>query len=188
MLGGALKVLILALSLGVDVFAVSVGVGVRGLPLGLRLRIGAAFAGAEVLMNCIGAAIGALAGSLIGAAAGYIGFGALVLLGTFMAIQGLRESAARAPLDLSRGWGLALASLSVSMDSLGVGFSILYIGVSPFVTLAAIAAVSVGSTSLGLALGRRLGRRVEERGELLGGLLLALTGLVFAALKALHAM
>ena len=32
-------------------------------------------------------------------------------------------------LDLSSGHGLLLASLAISLDSLGIGFSILYIGV-----------------------------------------------------------
>ena len=187
MIAAAVKVLVIALTLGIDVFAVSVGAGVRGTSPSRRLRIGSAFAFAEVAMNCIGALLGVAAGHFIGAAAGYIGFGALIVLGIYMSVQGLREKELRAPIDMSRGWGLALASLTISLDSLGVGFSILYIGVPPLVTLAAIAIVSVSATSAGLALGNRLGRRVEERAELAGGVLLALTGVAFTLLKALRA-
>jgi putative Mn2+ efflux pump MntP len=181
-----LKVFVIAATLGIDVFAMGVGVGVRGAPLALRIRIGAAFAFAEVAMNVIGALLGAAAGRIVGGVAGYFGFAALVGLGLYMTIESVREAEARKPIDMSRGWGLLLASLSVSLDSLGVGFSILYIGVPPVVTLSAIALVSICSTAAGLALGRQLGRRVEERAELAGGLLLVATGLLFAALKALN--
>ncbi len=183
----ALKVLIVAFSLGIDVFALGVGVGIRGASRALRIRIGIAFAAAEVAMNLIGAALGVAMGHLLGDIAGYIGFLALVFIGGYMMFESRREAHEKRPIDMSRGWGLLLASLSISLDSLGVGFSILYIGVPVAATLAVIAAVSVLSTSAGLALGQRLGRRIEERAELLGGLALALTGLLFAALKALHA-
>ncbi len=186
MLASSLKVLVIALTLGIDVFAVGVGVGVRGAPLVQRLRIGAAFATSEVAMNCVGALLGAIAGRVVGGVAGYIGFAALVGLGLYMIVESMREAAKRKPIDMSRGWGLAVASLSISLDSLGVGFSILYIGVSPVVTLATIAFVSVCATSAGLALGRQLGRRIEERAELIGGVLLVATGLLFTLLKALH--
>ena len=46
--------------------------------------------------------------------------------------------------------------------------------------------VSVASTTFGLTLGRWLGRQAERNAALFGGLLLALTGVLFAALKALH--
>lgn len=181
------KVLAVALSVALDVFAVSVGVGVRGVPRATRIRIGLAFAAAEVSMNLIGAGLGFAVGRLLGALTGYIGFGALMLLGGYMIFESRREAGLRRPIDMSHGWGLLLASISISLDSLGIGFSILYIGAPLAATLATIATVSVAATFVGLSLGRRLGRRVEERAELLGGVLLALTGLLFALLQALHA-
>ncbi|HEY9085925.1 MAG TPA: manganese efflux pump [Candidatus Tyrphobacter sp.] len=183
----ALKLLAVALSLGLDVFAVGVGVGVRGAPRALKIRIGIAFASAEVVMTLIGAGLGAAVGRVLGDVAGYIGFVALLLLGGYMILESRREAHLKRPIDMSRGWGLLLASLSISLDSLGIGFSILYIGVPVVAALGAIAAVSALSTTAGLTLGHRLGRRIEERAELLGGILLALTGLLFAVLRALHA-
>ncbi len=79
-----------------------------------------------------------------------------------------------------------LASLAISLDSLGIGFSILYIGVPMPISLVVIAMTSVASTTLGLTLGRWLGRHAERYAAFFGGLLLALTGVLFAALKALH--
>jgi putative Mn2+ efflux pump MntP len=182
MLSVALRVTVVALSLALDVFAVCVGVGIGSeLSRGAKLRIGAAFASAEVVMNVVGALLGAALGKVIGGVAAYLGFAALVGVGAYMIWEAVK--AEESDFDLSRGWGLLLASLSISLDSLGIGFSIVYIGVPVYVTLAAVAFVSVLATASGLALGRRLGARVEERAALAGGVVLILTGLTFAALK-----
>lgn len=183
----ALKVFVVALALALDVFAVAVGVGIRGVPRSVKLRIGIAFASAEIAMNLLGAGLGLVAGRLLGDAAGYLGFAALIGLGIYMMKESREEFSESSRLDLSQGWGLMLASLSISLDSLGVGFSILYIGVPLPVSLVVIGVVSVCATTLGLALGARLGRFAESHAAFLGGLLLALTGLLFVVLKALHA-
>lgn len=181
-----LKIFVVALSLGLDVFAVSIGVGMRGAATALKVRIGIAFASAEVIMNLIGAGLGKLAGDLIGSVAGYIGFAALIGVGFYMIYEAVREAEQKEPLDMSRGWGLFLGALSISLDSLGIGFSILYIGVPLALSLAVIFVVSIGATALGLTLGRALGRRVEEGAELWSGIILVLTGIAFAASKAFH--
>jgi manganese efflux pump family protein len=180
------KVLVIALALALDVFAVSIGVGVGGVPARQRIRIGIAFACAEVAMNAIGAGLGLLAGRLIGDYAGYVGFAALFGLGLYMMRESRSELGVASQLDLTRGRGLFIASLAISLDSLGVGFSILYIGVPMPISLIVIACVSVASTTLGLAVGRWLGRYAERNAAFIGGLLLALTGITFAALKALR--
>ncbi len=182
----AIKLVAIALSLALDVFAVSIGVGVRGVSRAMKIRIGVSFACAEIIMNCIGALLGIAAGKLIGDVAGYLGFAALVLVGLYMIYEAKRDLGDRPKMDLSRGWGLVVASLSISLDSLGIGFSILYIGVPVVVSLIVIGIVSVIATTLGLTLGGRLGTRVEDEAEWIGGALLVLTGTVFIVLKALH--
>ena len=182
----AIKIVLIAISLALDVFAVSVGVGVRGVEQRLKFRIGIAFACAEIIMNLVGAGLGAVAGRLLGDFAGYLGFVALLALGTYMVYESKRDVEDRLPLDMSKGWGLLLASLSISLDSLGIGFSILYIGVPLPISLGVIGAVSVSATALGLTLGSKLGVRVEDNAEFIGGVVLALTGAGFIVLKALH--
>lgn len=177
------KVLVVALSLGLDVFAVSVGVGMRGVERGVKIRIGVAFTIAEVTMTLLGAGIGRIAGSLIGDTAGYLGFAALVGVGAYMVYEALHGTEEGGGFDLSRGWGLMLGALSISLDSLGIGFSILYIGVPIQISLICIGFTSIFSTTLGLALGKRLGIVAEEYAALAAGIVLILTGLAFAALK-----
>ncbi len=163
-------------------FAVCIGVGVRGIDRGLKFRIGAAFAFAEVAMTLIGVCLGAVAGKYLGDVAGYFGFAALALVGAYMVYEALRGDTG-AGFDLSRGWGLFLGALSISLDSLGIGFSILFIGVPLVVSIGGIAAVSVISTTLGLTMGKMLGTKMEEAAALWAGVILMGTGLSFAALK-----
>jgi putative Mn2+ efflux pump MntP len=178
------RLLLIAVSLGLDVFAVCIGVGVRGASAGAKVRIGAAFAAAEVSMTVIGAGLGRAIGAVLGDAAAYIGFAALVGVGAYMVIETIRES--EGTMDLSHGWGLLIAALSISLDSLGIGFSIVYIGVPFVLSVIVIGAVSVGASSAGLLFGRMLGRRAEEYAGVVAGILLIGTGLLFAALHAAH--
>ena len=182
-LAAFLKIIVVAVSLGLDVFAVSVGVGMKGTDRNVKIRIGIAFAFAEVTMTVLGVLIGQAAGKLLGDTAGYLGFAALVGVGIYMIYESVRESETSGGFDLSKGWGLVLGALSISLDSLGIGFSILYIGVPLVISLITIGITSVLSTTLGLMLGKRLGQVAEERAALWAGIILILTGVAFAALK-----
>lgn len=184
--GAYVKVLFVALSLGLDVFAVSVGVGMKGSDRMVKIRIGAAFATAEVTMTVLGVLLGRAAGRLLGDAAGYLGFAALFGVGVYMIYEARHGTEEGGGFDLSRGFGLVLGALSISLDSLGIGFSILYIGVPLGVSLAFIGVASVVSTTLGLALGKRLGIVAEETAALWAGIVLVGTGLAFAGLKYFH--
>ncbi len=181
-LAALFKVVLVAASLGLDVFAVSIGVGMRDLGVAAKVRIGAAFATAEVTMTLIGLGVGSVAGRVLGNVTGYIGFAALIGVGIYMVVESMRESEAGG-FDLSRGWGLFAASLSISLDSLGIGFSILYIGAPLGVSLVCIALAAITFTTLGLSIGRLLGRRAEEAAARWGGIILIATGALFAGLK-----
>src|SRR5579872_4399025 len=181
-MGGLAKVGILAISLALDVFAVCVGVGVRGHTRAEKLRIGLAFAGAEVCMNLIGVGLGHVIGHFIGEAAAFLGYVALIGVGIYMVVESFREEVGS--LDLSTGWGLFVAAMSISLDSLGVGFTLPYLGVAIVVALATIFAVSILATGAGLWLGRQIGNRAGGATGILAGVLLALTGIGFAIARA----
>src|SRR5450755_576061 len=133
-------------------------------------------------MTLLGVLLGATAGKYLGDVAGYLGFGALVLVGGYMVFEALRGED-ESGFDLSTGWGLFLAALSISLDSLGIGFSILFIGVPLVVSIGCIAAASIISTTLGLTLGKAIGARFETAAALWGGILLVGTGAALAGLK-----
>jgi manganese efflux pump family protein len=182
MLSAIFKVAVLAISLALDVFAVCIAVGVRGHSQREKLRIGAAFGTAEVSMNVIGAVLGRLIGRLIGGTAAYLGFAALVGVGIYMMVETVREE--EQSLDLSTGWGLLLAAISISLDSLGIGFTLPYLGLNVLLALAAVFVASILATSLGLSLGRMLGTRVGNAAGIVAGVILILTGLAFAFARA----
>lgn len=184
MVPAAFSVALVAVSLALDVFAVCIGVGARGATRADKFRIGAAFATAEVLMNSLGIALGALAGRALGDIAAYVGFVALIGIGAYTILESLRGNDEE--FELSRGFGLIVASLAISLDSLGIGFSIVYIHVPVGITLGAIVVASVASSSLGLMLGGVVGRAVGERADRFAGFVLVATGALFTILKYLH--
>ncbi len=176
------KAWLIAFSLALDVFAVSIGVGMGNASRGQRWRIGAAFVTAELGMTLVGALCGSLVLRWFGPIAGYVGFAALVGIGIYMIVEAFGEGEQK--FDLSQGLGLLLGALAISLDSLGIGFSILFLGVPFGVTLGLIGAMSLSATVLGFLLGRRLGLAVGERVGIYAGALLIVTGLLFALLKA----
>lgn len=181
-----LKIAVVALSLALDVFAVCIGVGMRDTDRMTKLRIGASFASAEISMTLIGAALGATVGRLLGDIAGYLGFTALFCVGVYMIVETLGGGPESGKFDLSRGWGLFVGALSISLDSLGIGFSILFIGVPLVTSLIFIGVASVAATTAGLTLGKKLGARAEAGSARWAGIVLVITGVAFAAAKYFH--
>ena len=117
------KVIAVAIAVGFDVLAVSVGVGVAGLAWGASVRVGLAFASSEIIMQMVGYGLGTGLGRMIGEVASYTGFALLALVGVFM-LRGSVHDDVETKFDATRGAGLLLTSLSISLDSLGVGFAL----------------------------------------------------------------
>jgi putative Mn2+ efflux pump MntP len=113
----------IALAVGLDVLALSTGIGVLGVPWSVRFRVGAAFAAAEVVMQILGAAIGTGAGRIVGEIAAYSGFAILALIGVWIFRESLGDDHGLSEKATS-GLGLLATSTSISLDSLGVGFSL----------------------------------------------------------------
>jgi putative Mn2+ efflux pump MntP len=173
------KTLAVAIAIGLDVFAISVGVGITKGEWSTRIRLGAAFATAEITMQVIGYELGTGAGRLFGAIAEWIGFGLLALVGAFM----IRESfspAEKASFDLTRGVGLLIASLSISLDSLGVGFALPAIGIPLLPLLITVSITTSIFTFVGLAFGQRLGERYEHDAQRVAGAMLMLLAVLFS--------
>ena len=183
MTGTALaKTLGVALAVGLDVFALSIAIGITGVAWKERTRVGIAFAGAELLMQIAGALIGTGAGRLLGDIAAYAGFLLLALLGGWMIKESLDDDDSGSALDATQGWGLVLASASISLDSLGVGFSLPALGISLVPLLSTVAVTTVVFTLAGLAFGARLGASFKSGAERAAGAVLVLLGAGFAVL------
>jgi putative Mn2+ efflux pump MntP len=168
----------IALAVGLDVLALSTGIGVLGVPWNIRLRVGASFALAEIVMQVLGAAIGAGVGHVAGEIAAYVGFVVLALIGvwifreSFSDDQGLSEKA-------TSGVGLLAASASISLDSLGVGFSLpaLHVPLAPLI--GTVALTTVVFTFAGLRFGEVLGERFKKNAERGAGIVLVALAVLF---------
>jgi len=173
------KVLAVALAVGLDVLALSVGVGVAQLGLGASFRVGSAFAVAEVAMQLIGYELGAGANQMLGEVADDLSLALLLLIGSLMIVKSFGYLS-EAQFDTARGRGLLLASLSISLDSLGVGIALPAIGIPLVPLLVTISITTTAFTLIGLAFGARLGERYERNAERAAGVMLVLLASSFA--------
>jgi putative Mn2+ efflux pump MntP len=87
---------------------------------------------------------------------------------------------AEARLDSTRGVGLLLAALSISLDSLGVGIALPSLGIPLVPLLITVSISTTAFTLIGLAFGARLGVRYEHRAERAAGAMLVLLAAAFA--------
>jgi putative Mn2+ efflux pump MntP len=172
------KTLGVALAIGLDVLAVSVGVGLAKIALAARLRLGLAFATSEITMQVVGYELGAGAGRVLGEVGAYAGFALLALVGAFMIRNSLR-TAPEKEFDATRGVGLLMTSLSISMDSLGVGVALPATAIPLLPLLVILSITTTAFTFIGLAFGARLGERYERRAERLAGIILIILAALF---------
>jgi putative Mn2+ efflux pump MntP len=173
------KVIMVAIAVGLDVLAVSVGVGVARLAWDASVRVGVAFASSEILMQVVGYGLGTGAGKMVGETASYAGFLLLGLVGFFM-LRGAVHDDVEEQFDATRGAGLLLTSLSISLDSLGVGFALPGVSIPLVPLLITISISTTIFTFVGLEFGARLGQRYEKGAERAAGIILMLLAILFA--------
>lgn len=173
------KVFAVALAVGLDVLAVSVGVGVMRLALNARLRLGFAFAGSEIAMQVVGYELGTGAGKILGEVATYVGLVLLAAIGVLM-IRNSFQHPTKAEFDATRGAGLFITSLSISLDSLGVGIALPAMAIPLVPLLITVSITTTVFTFIGLAFGARLGERYERGAERSAGVLLIVLAALFA--------
>jgi manganese efflux pump family protein len=176
------KVVGIAVAVGLDVLAVSIGVGVAQIAFDARVRLGMAFAGSEIVMQVIGYELGASAGEMLGEVATYVGFALLAMIGCLMIRSSFRHPA-KAEFDATRGAGLLVTSLSISLDSLGVGIALPAAAIPLLPLLITVSISTTIFTYVGLASGAYLGERYERRAERAGGTMLVLLAALFVVEK-----
>ena len=172
------KILTVALAVGLDTFAISVGVGVARLAPSAGLRVGLAFATAEITMQAIGYVLGAGAGQMLGRIATFAGFILLAIIGFTMLRKALQTEAAGS-FDATTGAGLLMTALSISLDSLGVGVALPAAAIPLAPLLITVSITTTAFTLVGLAFGARLGERYERRAEAVAGAMLMLLAVGF---------
>jgi len=172
------KTIALALAVGLDVLAISVGVGVAQITWKLRIRLGVVFTLAELVMQVLGYGLGTGAGRLLGEVATYGALALLAMVGVFMIRSSYREGE-QASFDASRGSGLLMVAISISLDSLGVGVALPVVGIPLIPLLLTLTITTSVFTFVGIAFGAKLGERYEHGAERLAGAMLIVLAVVF---------
>ncbi|MGB6987281.1 MAG: manganese efflux pump [Candidatus Aquilonibacter sp.] len=177
------RILGVALAIGLDVLALSTAIGIKEPPWRERFRLGFAFAAAEILMQIVGLSLGVGFGRLVGTIATWVGLIVLAGIGAWILREGLRDGADR-EFKVNTFGGLLLASLSISLDSLGVGFALpaLHLPLLPLFSTVAVSTVIF--TLSGLAFGAVLGHTFEKNAEKGAGIVLIVLAVLFAVQKA----
>jgi manganese efflux pump family protein len=172
------KVFVVAFAVGLDVLAISIGVGVARPAARASIRLGAAFAGSEIAMQVIGYELGAGAGAMLGVIATYVGLFLLALVGALMIRNSFRH-VSETGFDATTGFGLLITSLSISLDSLGVGIALPAVGIPLLPLLITVSITTTIFTFVGLMFGARLGERFEHGAERLAGSILLALAVLF---------
>jgi putative Mn2+ efflux pump MntP len=179
----------LLLPLALDTFAVAAALGVVGLDKQDRLRLALIFTVFEAGMPIVGILVGRIAGSLIGAWAGYGGILFLFIAGIGLLRPSQDEEKEQKRLRLlahARGLAILDLGLSISVDELTVGLSAGLLGLPIAVTVVWIAIQAFAAAQVGLRFGARLGAEIRERSEQLAGVALIAVALVLLGLRVLN--
>ena len=173
------KTFAVALAVGLDVLALSIGVGVAQVSREASIRLGLSFAGSEITMQVLGYQLGIGAAKVLGEIGSFAGFVLLAAVGVLLIRESLRDE--REPdFEATRGFGLLLTSLSISLDSLGVGAALPSVAIPLFPLLVMLSGTTTCFTLVGLNFGARLGERYKHRAEQAAGGLLIVLAILFA--------
>lgn len=178
--GGALGLLLVAISVGMSNFAGSIGIGIAGIDARTRIRVGIAFGVFEAVMPLVGLLIGETLAGRLGSVGRYGGAALLVATGAWTIWQGRRteaEAEVQAGMDNRT---LLVTAIALSLDNLVVGFALGVYRINLVVAAVTMGVVSVAMSLVGLELGSRLGERVEAYAEEIGGGILVLVGIGLA--------
>ena len=172
-----LALLLVGFSVGLDNFAISVAMGLSGISKKHRIRNSLVFCAFETGMPLIGFFVGRGASGPLGGSANILGAGLLIVTGLYAILQDFisHEGKESTPNSLRR---LFIMGLSISIDSLIVGFS-LGATKEPIVeTVLIIGIFSIILSLIGMEVGSRLKSSVESYSELFSGIILILVGIL----------
>lgn len=173
------ELLLLAVALGTDAFSLCLGLGLNGISRRLAGAIVLVVFAYHVAMPVAGWLAGGLAGRLVGQAAALCGAAILVYLGARMVYGAVRRRDEAIPpvADVIGPGTILVLGFSVSVDALGVGFTLGATGAALLQAALVIGIVAGLMTATGFVLGRRLGVCGGRWAHLAGGVILVGVGL-----------
>ena len=175
----------IGVGLSMDAFAVSMcqGVSMKTLRFGAALRVALFFGLFQALMPLLGFALGSTFAYLI-TIGPWVAFALLLVIGGKMLLDGIRNKQDESASEAATIGKLFLLAVATSIDAFAVGVSFsmqegivwLHGGLSIFLAVGMIGAVTFLLSLLGVWLGNRFGLRYHRAATLLGGIVLVLIG------------
>ena len=164
-----------------DVFAISLAVGTAQLNRNASMRVGMAFASAEIVMQRGWLRTRYRSRPYFRLSCRVRWFALLAFIGVMTFGNSFRHSS-EAKFDATHGVGPSPHSLrlSISLDSLGIGIALPALGIPLLPLLTTVSMTTTVFTLIGLSFGARLGERYERNAERAAGMILVLLAVVFA--------
>lgn len=170
---GLLTIFLMAIALGMDAFSMAIGVGMQGVSTFRTGQLSLTIGVLHIILPLAGIYLGQVLGAVAGDIAGYIGAAVLIFLGGKMIFDEFRPEGEE-EIKVS-GWQYIVLPISVSLDSLSIGFSLGTLGVSKMLFVTGIFGVVAAVMTLGgILLGIRVGHAIEKTSILGGGILVIL--------------
>lgn len=160
------EIVLIALALAADAFTVGLAVGVRHHQPRQRFRLCFHFGLFQALFPLAGFFVGTWLQEWIAPWDHWLILGVLAVIGTRMMLNAFHEDVATLqPHDLTRGMRLIGLSSAVSVDALGVGFTLGLIRVPVVLSVTIIGVITAMLTLVGMLIApivvSKLGKRVE---------------------------
>ena len=174
--------LLMALALGMDAFSLGLGMGMLKLSRREISRISLTIGAFHVLMPLLGMAAGIYLARVVGDVTRWAGALLLIGLGLHMvwnSFSGDEDDSETRAASKTAGLGLMLFALSVSLDSLSVGFSLGTFGASVGLAVALFGICGALMAATGLTVGSKVSHLFGEYGEAIGGAVLVAFGIKF---------
>jgi putative Mn2+ efflux pump MntP len=171
-----IEVLLLAFALSMDAFAVSLALGARASHTkSAALKVALYFGLFQGIMPLIGFLIGQQSAKYLAAFDHWIAFALLFFIGAKMIYESCKKDEDKKPLNLSHKT-LFLLSIATSLDALAAGFTLMFLPLSPYVSICIIAFVTFLISFCGVKTGAKSGKWLGSSAEILGGVILVIIG------------
>ncbi len=171
--------LIIAVGLALDAFAVSVarGMSLEGNPFHNAFRIALFFGLFQAFMPVLGWSIAFEIRPIVEQVDHWIAFGLLVLVGSKMIFDSVREQSSRR-LGSSLGTGLLLIlSIATSIDAFAVGISFAFLDSAILVPVITIGVVTFLLSMVGVLAAGKIENKGDKKIGILGGVILIEMGI-----------
>ncbi|OWZ83666.1 manganese efflux pump MntP family protein [Natranaerobius trueperi] len=169
----------IAMAIASDAFSVSLGIGTKSISYSRVGIVSITVATFHVIMPLIGLYLGDFMAGYLEEIGEILGGALLLFIGYRMIREHFNTEEEESTMDFTKGTGLLIFAVSVSIDALTAGFTLGLAGAASIVTAIIFGVVALVMTGLGLFLGQHLQGILKGKGELIGGSLIILIGLYF---------